>query len=819
MSDTFSSQEKPISAAIWNHAERQRGVMRDEPNELHMELLNICCMNPLDAHISSSRKQMFSSHLGQCLVLLGSTVKRLQSGAEREFGKYTFSTKIPVDCVVIKVIPRYKETYGPDSVLKSQNDNPETVIIYEHAITKEVGCVSVKGWTTNHPYFGFRNKMSPELNALRQDSNVAAGTILTNSPSVDADGNYRYGREMNIAYMSHPATSEDGILISDKVLKDISFKKYESRFVEFGNKSFPLNAHGDEKVFKAFPDIGDFVRPDGLLMALRPYEKTDQSYDRELGLVTQSVYDLMEIDHVFDKLIYADGEGGRIVDIRVHHDTQANNPPTPLGMDVQALKYDQARRIFYGEIVHEWKRLERERRDSLKITPEFHRLVYEALGVVQETKERVFKLYRKSALDDWRIEFVIEYTVTPTIGFKLTGSSGNKGVICHVLPHDQMPRDADGNVADIVMDPSSVVNRMNPSTYYEPYINAFSRDTSKQIRNWFGLQEGDRHALRTIQEIEQNNRPLFEQAWHYLMRYYEIVSPKMHAIFVGGGYKKTSAEHMAAIVKDGIYIWKPTDCPRETTDIVRMLEAEYQSCYGPVTYVGNSGRRVVTKVPVRIGSTYMILLEKTADDWSAVSSGRTQHYGVLAQVGNQDKHSLPYRSQPIRAFGEAEIRITAAYTGPRLTAEILDRNNNPETHRAVVNAILESDFPTVIYNAVDRNKIPLGGARPLQHVKHILACSGVEFVYEPYKPPRVEDALPQETGYIGAKPDSAYRSAPTEAVRAAPNAKPPAPAAKKVAKYQGVPADRVTIHGERMEDELSDLAFESRIHRPGSEQD
>jgi DNA-directed RNA polymerase beta subunit len=450
---------------------------------------------------------------------------------------------------------------------------------------------------------------------------------------------------------------------------------------------------------------------------------------------------------VFDKRIYADGEGGRVVDIRVHHDIQANNPPTPVGMDAQALRYDEARRIFYGEIVHIWKRLERERRDALKITPEFHRLVYEALGVVHETKERIFKLYRKSALDDWRIEFVIEYDVTPTIGFKLTGSSGNKGVICAILEDDQMPRDADGNVADILMDPSSVVNRMNPSTYYEPYINAYSRDTSKQICKWFGVNYGDRHALTQIQKIEATNRPLFDQVWKYLMRYYEIVSPKMHALFIGGTYKKTPAEHLAEVVKDGIYIWKPTDCPRETSDIVRWLEKEYTSCYGPVTYVGNSGRRVTTKVPVRIGSTYMILLEKTADDWSAVSSGRTQHYGVLAQVGNQDKYSLPHRDQPIRAWGEAEIRNSAAYCGPRMTAEVLDRNNNPETHRAVVNAILESDFPTVIYNAVDRNKIPYGGARPLQHVKHILACAGVEFVYEPYVPPRVDSYLPQKIDY------------------------------------------------------------------------
>lgn len=738
----------PIATAV-----RRRGVLRDEPNELYPELMNVCGMNPLDAHNSSSRKQMFASHLGQCLVINGATEKRLQSGTEREFGKYTFSTKIPVGCKVIKVINRYRETWGQDSVLKDKQDNPETVIIYEDVQTKEVGCVVVKQYTSNHSYFGFKNKINPIVNQIHQDDHLPAGTILTNSPSVEmTEGDapmiksYKYGRECNIAYMSHPATSEDGILISQKVLREFGFKKYETRVVEFGNKSFPLNTYGDENVFKAFPDIGESIRPDGLLMAFRPYEKSDQSYDRELALVEQSIYDLMEVDHVFDKLVYADGPGGRVVDIRVHHDTKATNSPTPIGMDTQALRYDAARRIFYQDIVTEWRRLERDRRESLKITPEFHRLVVEALAVVHETQERVFKLYRKAPLDDWRIEFVIEYDVIPTIGFKLTDSAGGKGVICHVVPDDWMPTDADGNRADIVMDPNSTVSRMNLSRKYEQYINAHSRDVAKQIRTWFGIDAKDRETIHKVQTIERQNKPLFDQAWKYLMGYYQIVSPLMQSWFDTGGYMRTSAEHLTEVIKNGIHIWKPTNCPRESSDIVRMLEANYPSTYGPVTYVGNSGRRVTTKVKVRIGSVYIILLEKTADDWSAVSSGRTQHYGVLAQVGNQDKYTQPYRSQPIRAFGEAEIRIAASYAGQRVTAEIMDRNNNPETHKAIVEAILDAEEPSNIYNAVDRTKIPYGGSRPLQLVKHILACYGVRFVYTPYNAPKVDyRSLPQQT--------------------------------------------------------------------------
>jgi DNA-directed RNA polymerase beta subunit len=442
----------------------------------------------------------------------------------------------------------------------------------------------------------------------------------------------------------------------------------------------------------------------------------------------------MEPDHVFDKAIYADGGGGRVVDIRVHHDNQASNSPTPVGMDAQAERYDRARRQFYSDIVYEWKRLERERKESLRLTPEFHRLVVEALSVVSETKERIYKLYRKAPLDDWRIEFTIEYDITPTIGFKLTDTHGGKGVICNVVPADHMPVDVDGNRADIVMDPNSTVSRMNLGRKYELYINAHSRDVAKQIRAWFGIAENDRHALNRVQEVESVNKPLFEQAWRYLMGYYEIVTPVMHSWFEGGAYLKTRAEHLAEVIRRGIFLHLPTNNPRESSDIVRMLEASYPSTYGPVTYVGNSGRRVTTKVPVRIGSVYIILLEKIADDWTAISSGKTQHYGVLSQVTNADKYALPYRAQSIRAWGEAEKRLLAAYVGPRTAAEIMDRNNNPETHKQILNAILEAAEPTDIYNTVDRTAIPFGGSRPLQLVKHILACAGVQFIYRPYAP-------------------------------------------------------------------------------------
>jgi hypothetical protein len=67
-------------------------------------------------------------------------------------------------------------------------------------------------------------------------------------------------------------------------------------------------------------------------------------------------------------------------------------------------------------------------------------------------------------------------------------------------------------------------------------------------------------------------------------------------------------------------------------------------------------------------------------------------------------------------------------------AEMLDRNNNAQTHKQILHKLLSAPQPTDVYTLVDRAAIPLGGARPLQLVKHIAECGGWKFVYHPHIP-------------------------------------------------------------------------------------
>jgi hypothetical protein len=385
-----------------------------EPNEIKRDLASTLGLNPWIGYNSSPRAQMFASHLGQRLVINGATRKRTLTGMEFEFGKYTLNVKAEEDIVVLKTIQRYRETIDKDSI----KVNPQTAVIYEEKGTNRIGIMQLQKFCSYHQYFGFQYKEKSPLMSMYRGSEIPKGTVLLDSPAIDDDGNYMYGAELNIAFMSHPSVSEDGIMISRDVLDRFKFKTYETRVVEWGSKRFALNLYGNVDNYKPFPNIGEYVRDDGLLMVTRTYEKN-------LAPVEMSVYDVMVPDFISDRCVYANGAGGKIVDIKVYtNDTTMFD--TYSNMDNQVQKYLKATRSFHISIIEEWRRLRKERGNNLVITPAFQRQVVESLAFVGEEKEtpKISKIYRKTPIDYYRVEFTIEYEITPRDGFKFTDCHG-----------------------------------------------------------------------------------------------------------------------------------------------------------------------------------------------------------------------------------------------------------------------------------------------------------------------------------------------------------------------------------------------------------
>jgi DNA-directed RNA polymerase subunit beta len=68
-----------------------------------------------------------------------------------------------------------------------------------------------------------------------------------------------------------------------------------------------------------------------------------------------------------------------------------------------------------------------------------------------------------------------------SVGDKMAGRHGNKGVISRILPEEDMPYMADGTPVDIVLNPLGVPSRMNVGQILETHLGWAARGLGEQI--------------------------------------------------------------------------------------------------------------------------------------------------------------------------------------------------------------------------------------------------------------------------------------------------------------------------------------------------
>lgn len=671
-------------------------------NELAPEFLGVVGLNPFAGYNSASRLAMYCGHIGQHLVSEGATVNRLITGVGREYGKAIHDVRFPCNATVLKVIAKYPTVLGEDKI----RENPLLTVIYENADSplREIGVLQIPRWHCIHQYFGFNYRHTQDMSKIfYPHARIEKDTVIATSPNLTDDGDHMFGMGMQVAMMSMPAVIEDGVIASQSAVRRMTSKGYGERVVSWGRNAMPLNLFGDDKTYKPFPDIGERVSDNGLLFASRRSEPG-------LAVPLMSRKALRRLD-VFDEPVYAKANA-KIIDVVVLRGKDKSYLPT--GMDEQCQYYYRRSYQYHEAILAEYNRLKREADkygNVLSISPEFNQLVVNAIAVTNEKDRRLITpMYGRGALDEWMVKIVFEYDVVPTIGFKITGMSGDKGVIVSVWDDEAMPVDAMGNRAELIMDSDSTIKRMNVGRLYEQYINASGYATAYRLKQMVA-------AGATL-----------EQCWDYVMGFYQRISPPMvDNIMEVIRTDRDKQKHLDGLMRNGFYLYLPTNNPVSYREVVRELQQDYPACHGPVTYRGYRGNMVTTKTPVIIGEMYIMLLEKIGNTWAAVSSAKTQIFGIPAKLTNSDKHSAPGRHNPVRVLGESEVRLVAAVCGGDTVAEILDQTNNPMAHRDIVENILRAEHPTALYTAVDRQKVPRGRGRILTLVRHILECGGVRF--------------------------------------------------------------------------------------------
>ena len=68
-----------------------------------------------------------------------------------------------------------------------------------------------------------------------------------------------------------------------------------------------------------------------------------------------------------------------------------------------------------------------------------------------------------------------------SVGDKMAGRHGNKGVISRILPEEDMPYLADGSPVDIVLNPLGVPSRMNIGQVLEVHLGWAARGLGDQV--------------------------------------------------------------------------------------------------------------------------------------------------------------------------------------------------------------------------------------------------------------------------------------------------------------------------------------------------
>ncbi len=135
-----------------------------------------------------------------------------------------------------------------------------------------------------------------------------------------------------------------------------------------------------------------------------------------------------------------------------------------------------------------------------------------------------------------------------SIGDKLAGRHGNKGVISRILPEWDMPYLADGTPVDVIISPLSILARMNLGQLFETllgYIAKFNNWTIvapvfEKIQEDFITSELKKQGLpidgKTVIYDGQSGKPFEKQVLvgtGYIMKLIHMVEDKFHARSVG----------------------------------------------------------------------------------------------------------------------------------------------------------------------------------------------------------------------------------------------------------------------------------------------
>ncbi|MCL2660542.1 MAG: DNA-directed RNA polymerase subunit beta [Acidobacteriaceae bacterium] len=260
------------------------------------------------------------------------------------------------------------------------------------------------------------------------------------------------------------------------------------------------------------------------------------------------------------------------------------------------------------------------------------------------TNEKVAKMSKGDELAPGVIKMVKVYVAMKrklSVGDKMAGRHGNKGVIARILPEEDMPYLPDGTPVEIVLNPLGVPSRMNVGQILETHLGwaahelgrkiaeiAATYTKASQVRELFKERFAGTAALRQLLELDDDQ-----------------------------------TVRIAAGMKRGVWLGTAVfDGAREAEIKALLASAELPATGKSKLYDGMTGEAF--EQPATVGYIYMLKLSHLVDDkiharsigpYSLITQ---QPLGGKAQFGGQ-------------RFGEMEVWALEAYGAAYILQELL----------------------------------------------------------------------------------------------------------------------------------------------------
>ena len=654
---------------------------------------------------SGSRVQMQGAHYLQAPWVVGNEPRNIFTGSEFEYGKTTFNVIAESDCRVMKVISRYATgEYGIGKPLETY------VFVQMLDDQNEVGVIHIPKYLCNHQYFGFDYVITPLGRKLKQHDILARGDVLADSPG-NINGEYALGINANAILVSHPQVIEDAVLVRRKFADKMLSYGYFTGVMNVGPNEFLLYPHVDESGNRRMiPRIGDKVGMSGILLAKR-------SYNPLLAGIEMTEAEMSEICGHFDDPIYTD-PGAEVIDIKIWQgDIQVSKYRDISQLQALPEEDVSASSQFMEEIREFYSSIKSRFGKRLRLTPEMHALAVMAIADAPDgfitPKDLIIrkKQFGYENLEDYRIEVTVRYEIPLDVSGKITDTFGGKGIVGAVEEDKDMMIGEDGTEIDIAMAENATLRRTNYNRMFEHTLSS----SAGVVRE---------NAIKMMDE----GRPEDEIIDYVFGFIHGTASMWEKAILKAHPTKELQMEFINDLRNVPLRMNIRHERPEQVDEIMKFLDDHYPPRRTRL-WVTNplTGERELTDEEFTIGQLYMIRLDKTGRDFSAISACRFQQFGTIAKLHSRDKHRRPIREHSIKFHGEAEERHQLAYSGGAIGAEAMDRSNNPIVQDEMTEAVLLAERPMCIEEAVDRKRFPLGRHNGLAICHHVLATGGTAF--------------------------------------------------------------------------------------------